>query len=155
MPTDTVCGLFVLPSFPESVDRVFEIKKRDKNKPLVLLLSSIEDIWEYAEYSKELEEKCEKYWPGAVTLIINRKGGGTIGLRVPDYQPVRDLIRKTGPLYATSANSSGNDTPGKISEVEDEIKEKCDFIADFDYPQSNIPSKIINLAGQSEEVIRG
>ena len=114
-PTDTLPAIGCLPKFSEII---YEFKKRDKNKPLILMGSENKQLIKYVhESSREDYEKISsKYWPGALTLVIpsSKKQNAiltskdlTIGLRIPDSYIAQSLINETGPLLTSSANISG------------------------------------------------
>ena len=110
VPTETVVGLVAAESgFP----RVREIKGRDADKPIALLCASAEEAFGLAANVPPLaKELAELYWPGPLTLVLDLPSGGTIGVRVPAGKVVRELLAAYGgPLYATSANPSGERAP--------------------------------------------
>jgi L-threonylcarbamoyladenylate synthase len=153
-PTDTVCGLFASPKKPESVNKIYKIKERDSSKPLAMLVPDIDSVWEMVNKNNSLGKKLKENWPGAVTFILNRKDGGTIGVRMPDFKPLLELLSITGPLYATSANISGKPAPAQVSEVEEEVKSKCDIVVHLDIKSKGKASSVIDLTGEREEVVR-
>ena len=114
-PTDTLPAIGCLPKFSEII---YEFKKRDKNKPLILMGSENKQLIKYVhESSREDYEKISsKYWPGALTIVIpsSKKENAiltskdlTIGLRIPDSYIAQSLMNETGPLLTSSANISG------------------------------------------------
>lgn len=153
-PTDTVCGLFASPKKPEAVNKIYKIKKRDLSKPLAMLVPSVDSVWGMVNKNNSLEKKLKENWPGAVTFILNKKDGGTIGVRMPDFKPLLELLSLTGPLYATSANISGKPAPAQVSEVEEEVKSECGIAVHLDIKSKGKPSRVIDLTGEGEEVIR-
>ena len=125
IPTETVYGIGVNPYSQEAVDKLFELKGRDEDKPLSILVSSYYDL-QKLDVVSTIPEIVELYWPGPLTIIVETTkefadGVGTknplsIGVRVPDNQLTIELLKITGPLAVTSANRSGeNDI---ISNVE-------------------------------------
>ncbi|MFC2061522.1 L-threonylcarbamoyladenylate synthase [Elusimicrobiota bacterium] len=154
LPTDTVFGLFTRISNEAGIERIYRMKERDKDKPLVILIPDIEDVWNWVEKSESLEELCRRYWPGATTLIMRTKDKGTIGIRNPDCPPVIEVMKITGPLYATSANVSGTKAPASIEEIPSSIKENCDLVEDFSCHPSGEPSQIIDVSTDDIKVIR-
>jgi L-threonylcarbamoyladenylate synthase len=112
VPTETVVGLF---AGEEALPRVREIKGRDADKPVALLCRTAEEAFALASEVPPLaRELAALYWPGALTLVLDAPGGGTVGLRVPDHPTVQALLGAYGaPLYATSANPSGEPAPGQ------------------------------------------
>ena len=114
-PTDTLPAIGCLPKFSEII---FEFKKRDRNKPLILMGSDFKQLIDYVHESakEDFENIASKYWPGALTMIIpSSKQHSTIltsqdltlGLRIPNSHTAQSLIQETGPLLTSSANISG------------------------------------------------
>ena len=114
-PTDTLPAIGCLPKFSSVI---YEFKKRDKNKPLILMGSENKQLINYVnESAKEDYEKiASKYWPGALTIVIPASAkqtahltsnDQTIGLRIPNSNIAQSLLRETGPLLTSSANISG------------------------------------------------
>jgi L-threonylcarbamoyladenylate synthase len=117
-PTDTVPALATLPAHAAAI---FEAKQRSQSKPLILMAGDIADLWQFTTGSdRELaiwQAVAARYLPGALTLVLpaadsipavmNPLGTNTIGLRVPDCEIARTILRQTGALATTSANLSG------------------------------------------------
>ena len=114
-PTDTLPALC---SYPQYSKKIWTIKKRPLNKPLILMGGCMEDLFEFVKpCAIEDGLKIAKiYWPGALTIILPTSGNlsrylnsnsNTLGFRVPALKMARDLLLKTGPLATTSANISG------------------------------------------------
>lgn len=129
VPTETVVGLVAAES---GLSRVREIKARDANKPIALLCISAEEAFELAENVPPLARRlADLYWPGPLTLILDLKHGGTIGLRVPAGGAVRELLAAyDGPLYATSANLSGEPAMAAPEEVDPRVLDAVDVIVE-------------------------
>ena len=118
IPTETVYGIGVDPLSQAAVDKIFNLKERDENKPLSILVHSFQDLIKLKIISK-VPEIVELYWPGPLTIIVESElnfadGVGTknpnsIGVRVPDNELTLELLKKTGPLAVTSANISGQE----------------------------------------------
>ena len=118
IPTETVYGIGVDPLSQVAVDKIFNLKERDENKPLSILVHSFHDLIKLKIISK-VPEIVELYWPGPLTIIVESElnfadGVGTknpnsIGVRVPDNELTLELLKKTGPLAVTSANISGQE----------------------------------------------
>ena len=114
-PTDTIPAIGCLPKFSKII---YEFKKRNKNKPLILMASECEQLIDFVHESarEDFKNLAVKYWPGALTLVIpaSTKNTGiltssdfTLGLRIPDSHIAQSLMRETGPLLTSSANISG------------------------------------------------
>ena len=118
IPTETVYGIGVDPLSQAAVDKIYNLKERDENKPLSILVHSFHDLIKLKIISK-VPEIVELYWPGPLTIIVESElnfadGVGTknpnsIGVRVPDNELALELLKKTGPLAVTSANISGQE----------------------------------------------
>lgn len=129
VPTETVVGLVAAES---GLPRVREIKARDADKPIALLCNSAEEAFELAENVPPLARRLAAlYWPGPLTLILDLHNGGTIGLRVPAGGAVRELLAAyKGPLYATSANLSGEPAMASPEEVVPRIFNAVDVVVE-------------------------
>ena len=114
-PTDTLPAIGCLPKFSNVI---YEFKKRDRDKPLILMGSEHEQLIDYVHESakKDYENIASKYWPGALTMVIpasERKtkiltsNDLTLGLRIPNSYMAQSLMKETGPLLTSSANISG------------------------------------------------
>ena len=114
-PTDTLPAIGCLPEFSNII---YEFKKRDKNKPLILMGSEHKQLIDYVHKSAkdDYENIASKYWPGALTMVIPASekktinltsNDHTLGLRIPNSYMAQTLMRNTGPLLTSSANISG------------------------------------------------
>ena len=113
--TDTLPAIGCLPRFSK---KIYEIKKRDFKKPLILMGADNSQLADYVDESakEDYENIASKFWPGALTIIIpiskNKKTistsrNFTLGLRIPNSNTAQSLIKQTGPLLTSSANISG------------------------------------------------
>ncbi len=114
-PTDTLPAIGCLPKFSNVI---YEFKKRDRDKPLILMGSEYEQLIDYVHESakKDFEHIASKYWPGALTMVIPASekrtkiitsNDLTLGLRIPNSYMAKTLMKETGPLLTSSANISG------------------------------------------------
>jgi len=114
-PTDTLPAIGCLPKFSNII---YEFKKRDRDKPLILMGSEKKQLIDYVQEAakKDYENIASKYWPGALTIVIPTSekhntiltsNDLTLGLRIPNSYMAQSLMRKTGPLLTSSANISG------------------------------------------------
>lgn len=109
LPTETVYGLLCRWDDKVAIERIYELKGREKAKPLALFADSVETLKKFDLYlNKNAEKLAEKLCPGALTIVVPTPAGETLGFRIPDHPFVLDLLRKIGyPLASTSANRSG------------------------------------------------
>ena len=114
-PTDTLPAIGCLPKFAKII---YKFKKRDINKPLILMGAEHKQLIDYVHESAKEDYKkiASKYWPGALTMVIPslEKETATItskdltlGLRIPNSYIAQSLLKETGPLLTSSANISG------------------------------------------------
>ena len=114
-PTDTLPAIGCLPKFSEII---YEFKKRDRDKPLILMGSEHKQLIDYVHESakEDYENIASKYWPGALTMVVPASekqtsiltsNDLTLGLRIPNSCMAQSLMRETGPLLTSSANISG------------------------------------------------
>jgi len=114
-PTDTLPAIGCLPKFSKVI---YKFKKRDKNKPLILMGSEQKQLIDYVHESakEDYENIASKYWPGALTMVIPASekqttiltsNDLTLGLRIPNSYMAQSLMKETGPLLTSSANISG------------------------------------------------
>ena len=114
-PTDTLPAIGCLPEFSNIL---YEFKKRDKSKPLILMGSEQKQLIDYVHESAKEDYKniASNYWPGALTMVIpsSEKQNEiltskdlTLGLRIPNSHMAKSLMKETGPLLTSSANISG------------------------------------------------
>ena len=98
--TDTVLGIGG--KVNENIKKlIYEIKGRDENKKLIILVSSIKQARMFPEWNIQAEQYAKKYWPGATTLIVNNQG-----FRMPNQKKLLEYLEQNGPIYMSSCNLS-------------------------------------------------
>ena len=118
IPTETVYGLAASLDHPEAIARIFTLKGRKQNNPLIIHVSSVEEIIHLTKFlPKSFELLLNALWPGPLTLVmpiieekipsIVRANLSTAGFRIPNHPLTRELLKLTGPLVMPSANLSG------------------------------------------------
>jgi len=163
-PIETVYGLGADATDKKAVLKVIEMKKRE-NKPMLIAVSDIKMAKKYVWWNKYADALAEKYLPGPLSLILNRKeetitdevtiGSEKLGIRIPKNDFVLKLISNYGrPITSTSANLSGHKPPAKLEDVSEEIKSKVDMIIDKGKPLFNQPSTIVDVSSYPPKLIR-
>jgi L-threonylcarbamoyladenylate synthase len=144
VPTETVVGLVAAKS---GLEKLWEIKGRDPNKPIALLCASAEEAFAMAVNVPPLAEKlAATFWPGPLTLVLDASGGGTVGVRVPDHPAVAALLAAHGaPIYATSANLAGNPAPRALDDVDPRVAAAVDFAVEGN-PGDGEASAVVDLS---------
>ena len=140
--TDTLPAIGCLPRFSEII---YESKKRDKNKPLILMGAENYQLEEFVHESamEDYKNISSKYWPGALTIIIPvsekkksnvTSSNNTLGIRIPNSLSVKSLIKKTGPLLTSSANKSGVKSSTTANEVSNNLP-NIDILGPVPWPK--------------------
>ena len=131
-PTETVFGIGASLNSPKGIRKIFRIKGRPKNKPLQVLVATLEQAKKLGDFSRKALEFARKKWPGPYTLVLpkTRKvsklvtgGSKKVGLRMPDHKLALALIKKCGPIVASSANRSGTRPALTVKEVKQKLPE--------------------------------
>lgn len=138
-PTETVYGLGADALDPEAIERVFSLKGRARDRPISLAVSGVEDIEEYARPTERETQFMNRFLPGPVTVLCERRdvvpdvltgGREMVGIRVPDHDLARALCRRCGPVTATSANRSGGPNARQVSELDSRVREGAAVVLD-------------------------
>jgi L-threonylcarbamoyladenylate synthase len=137
LPTDTLFGLVGSVFSKKTVERLYEIKKRNPRSPLIILISSLDDLEKFEIKLDEFSRKfLQKNWPGKVSVIFpcsNQKfkylhrGTKSLAFRLPNKKSLLSLIKKTGPLVAPSANPESEKPAKNITEAKKYFGGKVDF----------------------------
>ena len=144
LPTDTVYGLCAL---PEHEDVLYELKGRDRSKPVALIAADVDGL--IAAVPSLDRAVLERYLPGAYTLVFE-----SAGVRVPNLPPeAAEVVREVGVVAATSANLSGGSAPRRVEDIPEEIRAAVGAIVDAgELPGT--PSTVIDLRGAEPVVLR-
>lgn len=157
MPTDTFYGLAADPLNLRAVELIYEVKSRNRHKPLSLLIESVEQ----AEYlARPLPEMfydiAGKYWPGPLTIIVKASSRlplkvtantGNVALRVPAAKIPVEIIRAAGvPITATSANISGASECTTADGVREQLGQRVELIVDGGTSPRDVASTIIDMS---------
>lgn len=128
IPTDTLYGLAVDPYRQDALDAIFELKGRPGEKPLAILVASMDQAMGLAQFADHALDLADEHWPGALTMILPRlpsapdwlghRDRRTVGLRCPDHPVALELLEASGPLVVTSANLSGQQAALNHEEAE-------------------------------------
>lgn len=165
-PTDTAFGIGCRIDNIQAVSRLFEVKKSPKNKPVPVLVSSVNMAQKYLVSipSDVKEELMDKYWPGPLTIILPckknlvpslvRGEGKTLGVRMPKHETILKIIEQLEvPLLGPSANFKNKKTPYDISDVDPELIKKVDFVLSGKTKYKNI-STVIDCSLKPWKILR-
>lgn len=167
IPTETVYGLAADASNPAAVKRIFDIKGRPADHPLIVHIADESQLAYWArEVPKSAKLLARQFWPGPLTLILPRSqhvsdnitgGQDTVGLRVPDHPVALALLRALGnhgALAAPSANRYGRISPTTAAHVRDELGDSVAMILDGGPCQVGLESTIVSCIGDSVTILR-
>lgn len=180
-PTDTVPALAAL---PEQAGLIYAAKQRSRDKPLILMAASAEEIWSFVtaddnEY-KIWHTIAQKYWPGGLTLVLPASASVpkamisisdgdldaynsqptdfvTIGIRVPDCKIAQTILTQTGPLATTSANLSGQPPLQTMAEISAQFPDVL-TLATTEFKDEirgiGVPSTVVKWTGKNWQILR-
>jgi L-threonylcarbamoyladenylate synthase len=163
--TDTFYGLGADPFNASAVGKIRELKGREEAKPILLLISDLSEVDRFITRQSEVFKLvANRFWPGPITLIGTARpelpveltaGTHTIGLRLPNDEYVRSLVRECGgALTATSANASGREPSRTAAEVADYFPKGIDLVLDAGTVTATEPSTVLDLTEDTPQLIR-
>lgn len=164
-PTETVYGVGTNALDKKACEKIFEIKGRPNNKPLIVLIYDFEMLKTIVQEPNEIEkELMEKFWPGPLTIILKKKscisdvvtaGKEDVGIRMTSGEVARRLIEIAKvPIVAPSANLSGNPTGIKPDDIIRDLGDKVDYMIDCGYIKSETTSTVIKVEDKKIKVLR-
>lgn len=162
-PTDTVYGLGALATSVSAIEQLYQAKERSPNKAIAVLLGDADQLPLVAgEILPAAHRLAERFWPGALTLVVEKRSGlpenlsptATIGVRIPDHAFARALMRLTGPLATTSANLSGGANPRSAAEVLAQLEGRLKLVIDGGEVAGGIPSTVVDCTREPIQVLR-
>ena len=165
LPTETVYGLAANALDPAAVARIFEVKGRPANNPLIVHVAGLEMAKRCsARWPAMANRLARAFWPGPLTLVVNRAafipeivtaGGATVGIRWPSHPFIQAVIRECGfPLAAPSANLSNQVSPTTAEHVGHQLGTRIPLIIDGGPSQVGIESTVLDLTGRQPRVLR-
>jgi L-threonylcarbamoyladenylate synthase len=151
MPTDTLYGLVGSAFSEKAINRIYKIKKRDKKKKLIILISSISDLKKFKINLTNVQNSTlNKVWPGKVSIILNN-----IAFRLPAKKSLIEILKRTGPLVVPSANPEGLKPAENITQAKNYFGDKVDFYVAGGTLKGE-PSVLIKINNKGEiKVLRG
>lgn len=164
MPTETVYGLAADALNGEAVAKIFRAKGRPMDNPLIVHIARVEQINELvSEFPEKARILAEKFWPGPLTIILPKSdripdevsaGLDTVAVRLPGHAAARELIEKSCPLAAPSANLSGSPSPTTAGHVWQDMNGRIDAIIDGGACEVGVESTVISLAVDPPRLLR-
>lgn len=166
-PTDTAFGIGCRIDNEKAIKRLFKIRKRPKNKPMLVLVDSVKMAQDYlSTIPQEVKDKLIKsYWPGKLTIILKcnpdkvsfpvRDKRNTLGVRFPDNKILLELIEGVGvPIVGPSANFSGKKTPFRFEDLDPRLVDMVDFVYKKNINNEKNVSTVIDCSEKPWKIIR-
>ena len=164
-PTETVYGIGANALSENAVNKIFNVKTRAKNNPLIVHLKNINEIEKYAFIENEIEKKLIKeFMPGPITIILKKKecipnsvtaGLDTVGIRIPSNPIAHQFLEIVNlPIAAPSANISSRPSGTKVSDIKDEFESKVKYIIDGGESQIGLESTVVKVIDNIPTILR-
>ena len=166
IPTETVYGLAADATNADAVSKIFDIKNRPKINPLISHFNNLNEVLKFVDLSDEATTLAHHFWPGPMTLIVNRRddcqfpdvvtaGLKTVAVRVPSHPTAQKIIAAAGvPLAAPSANLSGEVSPTSAMHVSASLGDRVKLIVADGASKVGLESTVIDMSGDKAVVLR-
>ncbi len=164
-PTDTIYGIGASITKESGIEKIFEVKSRARNKPLIIYVANFEQLQQVTqEISESTIESLHKIWPGAMSGIFPKtdivlpfvtSGKDTVAVRIPDHPLCLELVRQVGnPLAVTSANISGMETQKTAQAVAAQLGERVPLVLDGGPNPEQQPSTLVDFTESPARLLR-
>lgn len=164
MPTDTIYGIIGDATNEDVINKVYKVKERPHDKPLLILVSNLSMLHELVtEIPKETEKIINKFWPGPLTILFKKSSkvsdaltanSAWVAIRMPNDKRLLNIMNHLNrPLISTSANISSHDAITNPNQLEEKMKEKIDLIVD-EGTVNNEASTLITIVNGKIEILR-
>jgi L-threonylcarbamoyladenylate synthase len=163
-PTETVYGLGADASSEKAMARLYRVKGRPADHPVIVHFASAAQAFQWGEATKEARSLAERFWPGPLTLILKRTklagdfvtgGQPSVGVRVPSHPIARELLEAFGGgIAAPSANRFGRVSPTTAAHVRDDLGGDVDLVLEGGPSEVGIESTIVDLSGGEAVILR-
>lgn len=164
IPTETVYGLVVDATNPAAVERLYAIKGRDRGKPTTIFIESQRELASLVRnLSTDVRRMLEAFWPGALTVVFERRGedlrhlspDSTLGVRLPNHSISLSLLQELHrPMASTSANPTGAPPARSANEIEQYLGRGVHMILDVGKLPARPPSTIVDVTEQPYRLLR-
>lgn len=164
LPTETVYGLGARIADETAIRKLFVAKGRPADNPLIVHLGAPDQITDVAHYIPPLYERlARRFWPGPLTLVVPKldsvpdsvtAGLRSVAVRIPDNTVTCEIINRTGPLAAPSANRSGRPSPTQAQHVVDDLGGRIAAVVDGGSCSIGIESTVVSLLNDSPQILR-
>ena len=162
-PTDTVYGVGALAFDGTAIESIYTAKDRPVEKAIPILIGDISDVGTVGIDIPETARKlASRFWPGPLTILVPKRGDlpqavsatSTVGVRVPDHEVARALLRAVGPMAVTSANISGRPSPVTADDVYEQLVGRIPLIIDGGKTPGGVPSTLVDCTTPTLNILR-
>jgi L-threonylcarbamoyladenylate synthase len=162
-PTDTVYGVGSLVFDGKAVESIYAAKDRPIEKAIPVLMADAADMERVGTNIPAIAHQlAARFWPGPLTCIIPKQptlpeavsATSTVGVRIPDHEVARALLRAAGPMAVTSANISGQPSPSTAEEVFAQLGGRIDLIIDGGRTPGGVPSTVVDCTTEELKILR-
>jgi L-threonylcarbamoyladenylate synthase len=164
-PTETFYAIGALYSNEQALKRIFDIKSRDKTKPVLLIIHDIASLYKLStSVSQQSLSIAQRFWPGPLTLLFTASpqlshllmgNSGKVGCRISSNLVAKRLLHfLKDPITSTSANLSGGKSPKRTDEIPETLLDSVDIILDAGETPGDIPSTIMDVSDHPFTVVR-
>lgn len=161
LPTETVYGLAADASNPAAVEKIFTLKDRPANHPVIVHIAEVAKLADWAVISSDrINQLAERFWPGPLTLVLPRQpwvstaitgGQESVALRVPSHPVAQQVLQRFGGgVVAPSANRFGRISPTRAQHVIEEFGDAVELVVDGGDCQVGLESTILSLVNHAE-----
>lgn len=164
-PTDTAFGIGCRIDNPQSVDRLFDLRRRPRSMAMPVLVDSADRALAYLDHPGDIVRRLmTKYWPGALTIVSTcvvdriyspiRGNGNTLGIRMPDHETTLALISGVDvPILGSSANFHGNPTPFHFNDLDEALVKLVDFVVPGEC-KNHLASTVVDTSRSPAVIVR-
>lgn len=160
IPSDTIYGVMACAADEKAVQRLYELKKRE-NKPGTIIAADIDQLEKLGIKHRYLKA-VEQYWPNPLSIIIPtgpalaylHQGKMSLAIRIPKDEQLQKLLKQTGPLVTSSANTPGDPPANTVDEAQQYFGDKVDFYVDGGDLSNRPPSTVIHIIDDAIDVLR-
>lgn len=162
-PTDTVYGVGTLAFDGIAIESIYLAKDRPLEKAIPVLIGDVADLEKVGMDVPEVVRRlAARFWPGPLTLLIPKRADlpeavsttATVGVRIPNHEMARALLRAAGPMAVTSANISGRQSPVTAQAVFEQLGGRIPLIIDGGRTPGGIPSTLVDCTTAELKILR-
>lgn len=162
-PTDTVYGVGALAFDGKAIESIYLAKDRPVEKAIPILIGDLRELGEVGvDIPQVARQLASRFWPGPLTILVPKRSDlpesvsatSTVGVRIPDHETARVLLRATGPMAVTSANISGAQSPVTAEEVYEQLGGRIPLIIDGGRTPGGVPSTLVDCTAPEIKILR-